>query len=113
MTDWRDIPLCDIDWRRVIRRGHVAGKLTWLCYEPRTAHPVANRGEWAKMTLGELANMGERWWQRYPGIGAVATEAIKDVIDRAATGENVRRPSPDTPAPDAYVPRCERKGGAK
>ena len=112
MTNWREIPLCEIDWRRVIRRGHVAGKLTWLCYPEKsdTARGIAHRGEWAGMTLGELANMGERWWQRFPGIGEVATDCIKDVIDRAAEGEDLRFPSAETPAPDAYVPACERDG---
>ena len=111
MADWREIPLCEIDWRRVIGRGHVAGKLTWLCYESKNyRNRMASRGEWADMTLGELANMGERWWQRFSGIGEVATECIKDVIDRAAEGEDLRRPSADTPAHDAYVPKSEREG---
>jgi hypothetical protein len=109
MTDWRETPLCEIDWRRVIGRGHVAGKLTWLCYEPGSVrNTMDNRSEWAGMTLGELANMGERWWQRFPGIGEVATACIKDVIDRAAEGEDLRFPSAETPAPDAYIPACER-----
>ena len=108
-SNWREIPLCEIDWRRVIRRGHVAGKLTWLCYPPKKTG-IMDRGEWADMTLGELANMGEIWWQRFSGIGKVATECIKEVIDRAAEGEDLRRPSADTPAPDAYVPKSEREG---
>ena len=112
---WREIPLCEIDWRRVIGRGHVAGKLTWLCYEPGSVrNTMDNRSEWSGMTLGELANMGERWWKRFPGIGEVAADCIKDVIDRAAEGEDLRFPSAETPAPDAYVPRGERptEGGA-
>ena len=108
-STWREIPLCEIDWRRVIGRSHVAGKLTWLCYPPNKTG-IMDRGEWADMTLGELANMGERWWQRFSGIGEVATECIKDVIDRAAEGEDLRRPSADTPAPDAYVQTSEREG---
>ena len=101
MTEWREIPLVDIDWDLTGCSGHVANNLGNHSREPHD--PRWPQGhQWAGQTLGDLADMGEREWLRASGIGKVAVTIIKEVIDRAAAGENVTKPEPGA---HSYVPQ--------
>ena len=47
-------------------------------------------------------DMGEREWLRATGVGVVAVRVIKEIIDRAAAGENVTTARTGT---HSYVPQ--------
>ena len=85
---WRSIPLIDVDWGVTGCTGHIRSTLFNHSNPPRD--PAWPQGhEWADRILGELADMGEREWLRATGVGVVAVRVIKEIIDRAAAGENV------------------------
>lgn len=111
MADWRNIPAKRIDWRRlahgIAKTGHAGSRLALLCKD--SDKPYA-KGDWSDLTLGEIADLGIRQWMRAPGIGETGVAVIKSVIDRAAEGEDV---TISGPAPDAYIPACERGEEAK
>lgn len=98
MGKWRGIPARDVEWRIGTDRGRpTARNLYRLCSDRHS-------GEWADLTLGQLADMGEINWLRTPTIGPHTVEVIKSVIDMAAEGKCVLR----NPDPQPYVPTCER-----
>lgn len=98
---WRDIPLSEINWEVPLGRCRAAHALRYSCREHQ------DKVRWSKMTLGELADKGERWWKSYSSdgwqIGEKAADLIKLTIDMAAAGKDVRM------AIDRYVPTCERE----
>lgn len=121
MSDWRSIPLQNVDWYAcgVSRRsGHILSRMTKVPYRGPHDRPLPDnfpnpenggRGDWSGMTLGEFADKGERWWRRHGhNIGDVVKEVIRRTIDMAAEGQRVTIIE-DGKAPDAYVPRCERE----
>lgn len=98
LKPWRDIPASDVEWRIGTDRGRPT---------PRAIYRLCARGhdgEWADITLGQLADMGEYSWLRTPGIGGLSVTIIKAVIDMAAEGKHVTR----GPFPAPYIPTCER-----
>ena len=98
---WRSIPLIDVDWGITGCTGHIRSTLFSHSNPPRD--PAWPQGhEWVGKTLGDLAEMGEREWLRAPGVGVVAVRVIKEIIDRAAAGENVLLTGPGAPA---YLPQ--------
>lgn len=113
---WREIPVHLIDWnacgvsrrsasdvRRESRPEYI-WKADGKPGDPGNVRP----GVWYGMTLGELADRGERWWRRSAkyGIGPKAKEVIRRTIDMAAERpESVLLPAV---AEDAYVPASER-----
>lgn len=102
MSEWRNIRCSDVNWH-LLGAGRVAWVLKSLCRvvpEPTEYNPS---GDWAHLTLGQLADMGVKAWTRPTGMGAKGVEAIKAIIDAAAEGQNV------TTATDAYVPKVERE----
>lgn len=104
---WRDIPLPEINWEVPLGRCRSANHLRASCRIPREGDGSSwNKQRWSGMTLGELADKGERWWQSYAAggvnIGPKAVELIKLTIDMAASGKDVRM------AIDRYIPACER-----
>lgn len=85
---WRGIPLEEVDWKLTGCTGHVGSTLFNHSRPPHD--PRWPQGhEWVGLTLGDLADMGERKWLRATGVGAVAVLVIKEIIDRAAAGERV------------------------
>jgi hypothetical protein len=98
---WREIPLIEIDWGIIGFTGHTRSTLFDHSNPPRDpAWP--QRHEWCGKTLGDLADMGEQQWLRAAGVGVVAVRAIKEIIDRAAAGENVTKQGTGA---HPYVPR--------
>jgi len=96
--EWRTISASDVDWRTgVDRYSRKPRALYQLC-------SVDHNGEWAGLTLGQIADMGEYNWIRAPGVGKLAVTIIKSVIDMAAEGKRVTR----GPFPEPYIPTCER-----
>ena len=95
--DWRSIPARVIDWRG---QHQLYGRCVYAL-----SLAVREKEPWHSLTLGQIADMGERQWRRVNGVGDKGVEAIKDVIDRAAEGKNI---TTDGKAPDAYIPKCER-----
>lgn len=98
---WRSIPLIEIDWGITGCTGHIRSTLFSHSNPPRD--PRWPQGhEWVGLTLGNLADMGEREWLRATGVGVVAVRVIKEIIDRAAAGENVTTAGTGT---HSYVPQ--------
>ena len=98
---WRSIPVIEIDWGITGCTGHTRSTLFGHSNPPRD--PAWPQGhEWVGKTLGDLAEMGEREWLRALGVGVVAVRVIKEIIDRAAAGENVLLTGPGT---HAYLPQ--------
>lgn len=108
--NWRDIRCADVDWGVAWAGSAAESKARYtlrrMCRAEEKHRPA---GKWNHLTLGDLANMGERRWQSFGGIGVKAVDIIKAIIDSAAEGKPVTEGAPQ---PDAYVPRCEREGGA-
>ena len=85
---WRSIPLIEIDWGITGCTGHIRSTLFNHSREPHD--PRWPQGhQWAGLTLGELADMGEREWLRATFVGVLTVGVIKELIDRAAAGEDV------------------------
>lgn len=98
VATWRDIPCADLDWIGLNDHSYRAARaVDRLC---RTEWDP-----WGSLSLGELADMGERRWRHHPGIGDKAVLVIKRTIDLAAEGEMV---TAKAAAADAYIPTCER-----
>ena len=111
-ASWRDIPCDQVDWEVAKISKRITYQLWRQC---RSGDPDASfsgnqeDGPWKNLTLGQLANMGERAWQRTAGygIGPKAVETIKATINMAAEGVDVLVSSTE-PGRNAYVPLCER-----
>ena len=87
---WRGIPLEQVDWDipRVIKTRASAQVLFRHCN--KVGDGPFQQGDWHGWTLGQLADAGEPNWVRRSGIGRVGVLIIKEIIDRAAAGENVK-----------------------
>lgn len=114
MSDWRAIPLIEVNWSITDCTGHVCNTLFNHSRPPHD--PKFPQGhEWAGLTLGDLADMGEREWLRAAGVGPAAVATIKEVIDRAAAGGNVKRNDtgkrPYTPQPWPRKPPTKETEG--
>jgi len=100
-SHWRQIKCADVQWNSIPGvSNRMASPLFRQC-SPPTAYDDKDVERWHELTLGQLADRGEIWWRRSArvGLGAVATEVVKLVIDHAAAGFDVTRKA------DAYVPR--------
>ena len=106
--DWRNIPCSLVDWHclsSINRR--TALLIERQCSEPtkytREHYPEEAEGRWTSLTLGELADRGEKWWvRRGERIGKACVDAIKSMIDHAAAGYEIRK---DHHSTQAYQPR--------
>ena len=87
MSDWRAIQLDRVNWR--ITASSRNAMVLFAHSKPPRDPKYPDGHEWAGMTLGELADMGERKWWRTANVGVKAVAAIKELIDRAAAGEDV------------------------
>lgn len=95
---WRDINCRVVDWIGLNDHScRAARTVSRLC---RTEHDP-----WWSLSLGDVADMGERRWRHMPFIGDKAVLVIKRTIDLAAEGEMV---TAKAAAADAYIPTCER-----
>ena len=103
LASWRDLRLGDIDWRVYGWRG-----LRKSALRDYTCRVTGRRykGDLSDMTLGQLADAGERFWRYELSCGPVGAGYMKALIDRAAGGVDLRKGGF---APDAYVPRAERE----
>ena len=84
---WRELPLDRINWRITASPRNA---MVLFAHSKPPHDPKWPEGhEWAGMTLGQLADMGERRWSRALNVGVKAAASIKELIDRAASGEDV------------------------
>ena len=88
---WRSIPLEQINWHIgnaciALTRGPAHVLFRHCVKSGDGAHQI---GDWHGWTLGQLADAGEPNWVRCSGVGRVGVLIIKEIIDRAAAGENV------------------------
>ena len=84
---WRLIPLDRVNWRNTASPRNA---LVLFAHSKPPRDPAWPEGHaWAGMTLGQLADLGERKWARTLNVGAKAMAAISEMIDRAAAGEDV------------------------
>ena len=100
-ADWRAIPLIEVDWQITGCTGHVCSTLFNHSRPPHDPRWPEGH-EWTSLTLGDLADMGEREWLRATSVGAVTVSTIKEIIDRAAAGEDVTVKDAGT---HSYTPR--------
>ena len=98
---WREIRAADVDWSLHYTGAHSS---------PRNAigRLCGRDGEWAGMTLGDIADLGVVGWRRMPGIADRGVDLLMTTIDAAAEGHDVTVKASTI----GYVPRCEREGGA-
>jgi len=116
MSDWRSIRAQDVDWtpNPISRRAgyHVRMMCSPVYLGPTgKAWSATSRGAWSDLTLGQIADLGERHWRRCSNIGDLGVSVIKWGIDAAAEGRCPMLPASGAPAADAYVPRIERRNG--
>lgn len=118
---WRNIPAAMIDWEKNPISSRAGNWVRWSCSDEwktsrwnfeRDKTPVpGGRGYWCEMTLGQIADNGERWWIRNgTHIGPKGCQVIRWIIDEAAEGRCPMIGGKGAPAVDAYVPKCERGG---
>ncbi len=110
MTDWRIIPVKDIDWRAVHRRfGRTVHALRRLCLPRVNNQPPSafGSGAWSEMTLGAVADMGALQILRHQDVGPKVLATLQAVIDMAAAGD---LPMVGAPAPDALKPKDHSDG---
>jgi len=107
-TDWRAIPAKHIEWGDNAISVIAGYKVAFLCHEPSeslraTASP-RGYGAWSGLTLGDVADLGERRWLRMSGVGPKGVKLIKWIIDEAAQGRCPMKAGSGHPATDAYAP---------
>lgn len=99
-TDWRSIKCATIQWHSV---PGISRRIAWMLLRqcrPATQYDPEGCERWHDLTLGQLADMGERAWRSSGyGFGPTTLEGIKLAIDHAAAGVDITRPA------DAYKPR--------
>ena len=89
-ASWREIPLEQIDWD-IPKIGATRGSANKLFrHSNKVGDGPFQQGDWWGWTLGKLADAGEIQWTRASGVGRVGVLIIKEIIDRAAAGENVK-----------------------
>ena len=104
MTDWRSIPVKDIDWPMIHARfGRTVHALRRLCLPRVNNQPPAafGSGAWSEMSLGAVADIGARQIMRHQDVGPKVLATLQAIIDLAAS-EGL--PMIGGPAPDALKP---------
>lgn len=99
--EWRMIKCADVQWHAIPGASKRAAWLLLRQCSPPTQYDDKDAEHWHELTLGQLADLGERWWRRSVriGFGPAAVSAVKLAIDHAAAGFDVTRKA------DAYTPR--------
>jgi len=116
MSDWRSIRAHDVDWTASPISRRAGYKVRMMCspiYLSPSGKPWSDTGcgAWHDLTLGQIADLGERHWLRCANIGDLGVRVIKWGIDAAAEGRCPMLPASGAPAVDAYIPQAERKEG--
>lgn len=114
MSKWRDIRGDEIAWHENPVSQRAGYKVRMMCNGTFLKHNLGSQyrnrdcGGWSDLTLGQIADLGEKEWLRCANIGQTAVQVIKWIIDEAAEGRCPMMAGSGHPAPDAYVPRSER-----
>lgn len=100
-SPWREIRCAEVEWHAIPGASKRVGWLLLRQCSPPTEYDDKNVERWHELTLGRLADLGERWWRHSAGMGfgTEASKAVKLAIDHAAAGFDVTRKA------DAYTPR--------
>lgn len=106
MTDWRSIPAESVDWEinPISKRG--GGYVRMMCnkiFWSEGRHEMSC-GAWKDLTLGDVADLGEKHWLRCNNIGPKVVLVIKWILDEAASGRCPFLAAKGTKAADAYEP---------
>jgi hypothetical protein len=104
MTDPRDIPMADIDWQALMADMGRSVRPLWrlVHVDPNRAPKPYDDGSWHDLTLGQVADKGERDILRHHGVGETALARLREIIDMARAGT---LPLKGGPAPDSLWPK--------
>ena len=98
---WKDIKASEINWFSIPGVSVRAARLvSRFCITPIDSND-ADKHPFDGLTLGQIAEMGELNWRRFPALGAKSVKAIKLAIDYAAAGRAI---TGHPPAP-GYTPQ--------
>ena len=95
MSDWRTIPMRDINWVALLPTfGPTVYRLRSLSEPtPDKAYRRYATGCWADLTLGQVADLGRKELLRHAGIGAGAIGVLERIMELAAAGHSLTRPA--------------------
>ena len=96
MTDWRDIPMRDVNWIALLPTlGPCVYMLRKLCEPPPRGFAWRRyaSGAWMDLKLGQVADLGRDELLRHQGIGPGAVSVLEKVMDLAAAGHDITRPT--------------------
>ncbi|PNW65566.1 UNVERIFIED_CONTAM: hypothetical protein BEN50_22255 [Euhalothece sp. KZN 001] len=106
MTSPRDIPMADIDWQTLLHGMGRSVRPLWrlVHVDPNRGPRPYEEGAWHDLTLGQVADKGERDILRHHGVGATALARLRENIDMARAGT---LPLKGAPAPDSLGPETQ------
>lgn len=109
--EWRDIPADAVDWEANPISKRAGGYVRMMCEKMyyREGQSKWSCGEWHRLTLGQIADLGVRHWSRCTNIGPLGIDVIKWVLDEAASGRCPFLAVDGRAAVDAYVPTVRTK----
>lgn len=94
MTDWRTIPMRDINWVALLPTfGPTVYRLRTLSEPNDLPYRPYCSGCWADLTLGQVAEMGRKELLSHDGIGAGAIGVLEGIMELAAAGHSLTRPA--------------------
>jgi len=96
MTDPRDIPMADIDWQTLMAVMGRSVRPLWRLSEKLPDQPARDycRGCWDGLTLGQVADKGEREIRRHNGVGPTTIARLREIIDMARAGAAQHKKAP-------------------
>ncbi|VDS07918.1 hypothetical protein PARHAE_01098 [Paracoccus haematequi] len=95
MTEWRTIPMRDINWAALKPSfGHCVYRLRKLSEPNSLPYRPYCSGCWADMTLGQVADLGRAELLRHDGMGEGTIAILEQVMELAAAGHSLTRPRP-------------------
>jgi len=111
MPDPRHIPMADIDWRTLMADMGRSVRPLWRLSEKLPDQPARDycRGGWDGLTLGQVADKGEREIRRHNGVGPTTIARLREIIDMARAGT---LPLKGGPASDTLWP-ADREGNGR
>lgn len=95
MTDWRTIPMRDINWvalKPTFGTGVFALRKLSQLQSGMEYRPYAS-GCWADMTLGQVADLGREDLLRHAGVGTGTIKILEQIMELAAAGHSLTQPS--------------------
>jgi len=110
MSDPRDIPMADIDWQTILHDMGRSARPLWRLsrHDPNRTPEDYGNGCWSGLTLGEVADKGEREIRRHNGVGPTTIARLREIIDMARAGT---LPLKGGPAPDSLWPSDREENG--